>query len=217
MKSENSKAIVTTTYFGNIHFYSKFFKHNEVWLEANENYQKQSYRNRCDIYSANGRLTLTAPVIYSNKPKTKIKDVSLDYTMDWQKVHFKSIESAYRSSPFYEFFMDEFMFVFEQREKYLYDLNQKIIGIILELLQINPSRIIETEKFVKPSETGEHFKDFRNVIHPKNKKPDSEFTITKYHQVFEEKHGFIGNLSVLDLLFNEGGNSGEILKKSANK
>ena len=135
--------------------------------------------------------------------------------MDWQKVHFKSIESAYRSSPFYEFFMDEFMFVFEQREKYLYDLNEKILAVILELLQIDPSGLCETEAFIKPSETGGHINDFRNVIHPKSKTSDSEFTITKYHQVFEEKHGFIANLSVLDLLFNEGANSGGVLNKES--
>jgi hypothetical protein len=207
-------ALVTTAYVGNIHFYSKFFQYEEVWLEANENYQKQSYRNRFDIYSANGRLTLTAPVIYSNKPKTKIKDVELDYAMDWQKVHFKSIESAYRSSPFYEFFMDEFMFVFEQKEKYLYDLNKKIMAVIMDLLQLDHSRLRETAKFIKPSETGENVKDFRNLIHPKSKKNDPEFKPASYHQVFEEKHGFIENLSILDLLFNEGGNAGTFLNCS---
>lgn len=204
-------ALVTTTYFGNIHYYSKFLKYEEVWVEANENFQKQSFRNRCDIYSANGRLTLTVPVIYSNNPKTSIKDVKIDDATDWQKLHFKSIESAYRSSPFYEFFMDEFMFVFEENVTYLYDLNMRITSVMLEVLQVDAGKLKETSRFIKPSEKKKGISDFRSRIHPKARKRDPEFSVKPYHQVFEEKHGFIDNLSMLDLLFNEGGNAGGII------
>jgi hypothetical protein len=205
-------ALLTTAYFGNIHYYSKFYQYDEVLIESHENFQKQSYRNRCDIYAANGRLTLTVPVIYSNRPKTKIKDVRIDYATDWQKMHFRSIESAYRSSPFYEFFMDEFMFVFEQKEKFLFEMNQKITDILLELLQLSADKARETITFIQKTEIHDSMRDFRSLIHPKSKENDPDFKIYPYHQVFEEKHGFIENLSVLDLLFNEGGNSGGVLK-----
>ncbi len=192
---------------------SKFFLQENVQVEAHENFQKQSYRNRCEILSANGTLSLSIPLIKDKKLKTLIRDIKIDYATDWQKQHFKSIESAYNSSPFYEYIIDDFLFVFEKKEKYLFDLNLEILEQLKNYLQIESKAILSLDYIQNPQ------LDYRSSIHPKVKmqKEDTLFVKNKYYQTFNEKFKFIPNLSVLDLLFNEGPQAVSILKKSIKK
>ncbi|MFW6327042.1 MAG: WbqC family protein [Bacteroidota bacterium] len=192
-----NKIILPTAYFGNIEYYSLIKQADNVLIEAHEHYIKQTYRNRCEIATANGPLALTVPVKFSNTKKTIVKDVRIDYDTNWQKIHFKAIESAYRKSPFYEHFVDDFMFVFENKENYLLDLNCNIHNVLCSLLKIEtPYQLTSDFQRPLPSQP-----DYRQILSPKIQ---SQFQTPKYYQGFEEKQGFLANLSVLDLLFCEG-------------
>ena len=202
--------LLSTAYFPNIQYISKFFFDDLFVIEAFENFQKQSYRNRCEILSANGKLSLSVPLITGKDQKTPIRDVKIDYQTNWQKQHFKSIESAYNSSPFFEYIIDDFLFVFEKKETYLFDLNLKILEQLKPYLLINKpiqlsSNFIEEASF-----------NYKNTIHPKTKmqKYDATFKPQSYYQTFNDKFDFIPNLSILDLLFNEGTQAVSILKQS---
>jgi len=192
---------------------SKFFLNEDVQIEAYENFQKQSYRNRCEILSANGELSLSVPLIKGKNLKTPIRDIEIDYTIDWQKQHFKTLESAYQSSPFYEYIIDDFFFVFEKKEKFLFDLNLLIFDQLRTYLQIE-SELVLSSDYIQDSKS-----DYRNSIHPKVKmqKKDSLFTSKEYYQTFNDKFKFVPNLSILDLLFNEGTQAVSILKQSTKK
>lgn len=202
--------VLSSAYFPNIQYLSKFFLDKELIIESCENFQKQSYRNRCEILSSNGKLSLFVPLVKGKDQKTPIRDIEIDYATIWQKQHFKSIESAYNSSPFFEYIIDDFLFVFEKKEKYLFDLNLKILEQIKVYLQLDKFSNLNSKYIVKPE------LDYRNNIHPKKKmqKNDSYFRAQKYYQTFNDKFDFIPNLSILDLLFNEGPQASSILKKS---
>src|SRR4030042_7218206 len=101
--------LLSTTYLGPVQYFTKFLLYDEIWLETHEHYTRQTYRNRFNIFGANGKLALTVPVLTGDKHKTLITDLRIDYTKSWQKLHSKGIESAYRSSPFYEFYIDDFI------------------------------------------------------------------------------------------------------------
>jgi len=205
--------LLSSSYFPNIQYLSKFFWNDKLIIEGNENFQKQSFRNRCEILSANGKMSLFVPVVKGKDQKTKIKDVRIDYFTDWQKQHLKSIESAYNSSPFYEYIIDDILFVFKTKEPFLFDLNLKILDVIKSYLDIDRIPIISNE-YIEQSDF-----DYRNSIHPKSKmqKKDNDFFATKYYQTFNDKFDFIPNLSILDLLFNEGPRSRDIILESIKK
>lgn len=198
--------ILSTAYLAPIQYYSKLLNYKDVFIELHENFIKQTYRNRCKIYTANGELSISIP-IKKIATKTKIKDLLIDYDTNWTKVHWKSIESAYRSSPFFEFYQDDLRPFYINKYKYLIDFNLEIQNVILEHLDINVN-VKLTEKYLHlPNHDCD---DLRTLITPKRKKSDS-YNATEYTQVFMEKHGFIPNLSIMDLLFNEGPNAIEIL------
>ena len=210
-KSGNKTAILSTAYMGPIQYFTKFILYPKVYIEQHETYLKQSYRNRCYIYCTNGKITLIIPVKKVNRINTRTKDILIDYDTNWQRIHWNSIVSAYRSSPFFEFYEDDLKNFYSEKEKTLLDFNQKILLLLLGFLDID-IKISLTDSFQKKYE---HEMDLRECINPKKRlaKKDSRFVPYKYNQVFIEKHGFIPNLSVIDLLFNEGTNALEILKK----
>ncbi len=198
--SKYKNVLLSIAYFPPIIYFSKLIKYENIFLEKYENYKKQSYRNRCVIYGANGLQTLSIPVKKISGKKIKITDVEIDYTNDWQKNHFRSIDSAYRSSPFYEFYIDAFKIFFSKKYKYLFDMNLEIIRTVISEIE-ETKNINFTKKFVFNTDLD----DFREAIHPKNKIHNvPDFYINEYTQVFSEKFGFKENLSILDLLFNEG-------------
>ena len=212
MLSENT-AILSTAYFPPVQYFSKVFRYDHVIIEQHENYTKQTYRNRCHIHGANRILVLTVPILKPSGLKLKIKDVRIDYDKPWQRLHFKSIESAYRHSPFYEFYIDDIKHFFKKKISFLLDLNMQIYEVLCELLQVEASGKL-SEFFFPLNDNSEN--DFRYTIHPKSQfeKPDTYFTHVEYYQVFKDRHGFIENLSALDLIFNEGPNAIVILEQT---
>ncbi len=191
--------ILHPTYFPPVIQYVVMAKTGTVILEREDHYQKQTYRNRCYIYGANGKQLLTVPVIHvKGLGHQKSKDIQIDNSFNWQKNHLRSIQTAYRSSPFFEYYEDELMPVFEKKYKFLLDLNLETEQFISELLFLELSRDFTTEY------EENHADDFRYLVNAKSKK---EFLLRPYQQVFTDKHGFLSNLSILDLLFNEGTNA----------
>ena len=204
----NQGILLSTTYLGPIQYFSKVLKYDKVFIEAHENFIKQTYRNRCVIYAANGELTLSIPVTKTNK-KELIKDLKIDYSTNWQKLHWKSIESAYRSSPFFEYYMDELITFYNSKYEYLLDFNIEIQNVILEQLELE-TKISLTKTYCFEDDLT-NMDDFRQKIDPKKKIEDKNFLSPEYNQVFVDKHGFKPNLSIIDLLFNEGPNAINLL------
>ena len=202
--------LLPATYLGSIQFYSKYSGGIPVHIEQYDSYTKQSYRNRCVILGANGPLALSIPVVKNHGKKTLMKDVFIDYNTNWQKIHLGAITAAYSSSAFFEYYFDEYLPFFHKKTKFLIDLNMQLHEITKEFLNLKTPEKLTNEFQVVSNEI-----DFRELIHPKRKPEDDPlFREIEYFQVFKEKHGFQGNLSILDLLFNEGPMAPEILKKS---
>ncbi len=204
-----NEIILSTAYFPNVQYLSKFLAYKNILIEQMDTYAKQSYRNRCIISSANGPLPLTVPVVKNFR--TPVKDIKIDYSEEWQKKQHRAILSAYKNSAFYDYYFPEFEEFFEKKEKFLIDLNMKILDVILDNFGIDKKYSL-TNVFIKEPTCV----DFRDKIHPKASKNanDKSFKQAKYYQVFEDKHGFVGNLSVLDLLFNEGPVGLQVLEQS---
>jgi len=192
------KTLIHPTYFPSISHFVAMAQSEKIVFEMEDNFQKQTNRNRTYIYSPNGIQLLNIPVKHSKEIHQKTKDVKIETDFDWQKQHFKSLEAAYRSSPFFEYFEDDIRPIFEKKHTFLLDLNFEAMNIVSKCLRMK----FEYDK------TPEYFRevdsntvlDFRTLAD--GKKDDSQFET--YTQVFEEKNGFLNNLSVLDLLFNEG-------------
>lgn len=195
----NNSFVLPTSYLGPIGYYAVLLQNANCKIEQYEYFVKQSMRNRCDIYGANGKLTLSIPKQRKESSKTLIKDINISYAYPWQKLHWKSITSAYRSSSYFEFFEDYFFPLYEKKEIFLLDFNLKLKEVIFNCLQKKDSSIL-TQSYQKKSTSN----DYRNAAFQiKNQE--------KYYQVFEMNCGFISNLSILDLLFNLGPNSSEYL------
>ncbi|MDR2064622.1 MAG: WbqC family protein [Prevotellaceae bacterium] len=203
---------LSTAYFGNIQYFSKFIAAKKIYIEQYENYIKQSFRNRCEILTANGKLSLVIPVERNAGNKILIKDVRISYSQSWQRSHWRALETAYNSSPFFEYYRSDLNIFFERKEIFLFDFNTKITNKILELMEIN-RQIFFTEKYKTFND--DFMFDCRGSISPKSQqiKEDVMFTPEKYYQVFAQKFGFTANLSILDLLFNEGTNAKDELAK----
>ncbi len=177
-----------------------------ITFEVEDNFQKQTNRNRMYIYGPNGIQLLNIPLKHNKEQShQKFKDVKIETAFDWQKQHFKSLEAAYRTSPFFEYFEDDIRPVFEKQHTYMMDLNFQIMEIITECLGMDFSYDKTTEYFHEV----DNVKDYRHLAN--GKKDTSSFE--PYTQVFEEKHGYINNLSILDLLFNEGRYALDYLKR----
>lgn len=203
--------LLSTAYFGPVHFYSRYIHHSTVYIEQFENFIKQTYRNRCVISGGNDVISLVIPVVKGRGPKILIKDLQISYDTEWQRNHWQTIVSAYNSSPYFEYYQDELYSFFQYKTKYLLDFNLKIHETICEFLDIE-NKVILTEDFEKvPKDT----LNLREAISPKNKEnSDPAYQPSHYTQVFTEKFDFIPNLSILDLLFNEGPNSYTLLMQS---
>ena len=197
--------IIHPTYFPSISHYIAMLQADLVTLEMEDNFQKQTNRNRMYIYSPNGVQLLNVPVKHAVEKHQKYKDVRIENDFGWQKNHFKSLEAAYRTSPFFEYFEDDFRPLFEKKHEFLMDLNLEVFQLVNDSLGINIQPQKTTEFFHEVSD----YTDFRHLV---NGKKDTT-QIDEYTQVFNEKHGFINNLSILDLLFNDGRYAVDYLKK----
>ena len=179
-------------------FFQQLLKYqNNLLIEKFENFPKQTYRNRASIHSPNGKLDLIIPVTKGSNLHTTIKDVKISYNFNWQRVHLMSMQTSYRNSAYFEFYEDDFMPFYEKKWIFLLDYNEHLLNLLLKLFKINLSY-----SFTEQYENGvDGFEDFREIIHPKQ---IAEVKIKPYFQVFEERNGFINNLSIVDLLFNQG-------------
>lgn len=192
---QNMEALIHPTYFPSISHFVVMAQSNRTVFEMQDNFQKQTNRNRMYIYSPNGTQLLNIPIKHSKVNRQMTKDIRLETAFDWQKQHFKSLEAAYRNSPFFEFFEDDIIPIFEKKHTFLMDLNLHSIEIVSKCLGMKFEVNKTEEYFRNPEQT-----DFRALAD--GKKDDYQFE--PYPQVFEEKFGFLNNLSILDLLFNEG-------------
>ena len=193
-----NNTLIHPSYFPSISHCVAMAKSERIVFEMEDNFQKQTNRNRTYIYSPNGIQLLNIPVKHSKEPHQKTKEIKIENDFNWQKQHFKSLESAYRSSPFFEFFEDEILPIFEKKHHFLMDLNFETIELVAKSLRMKLNYELTTEYFQKADSTT--VLDFRTLVD--GKKDTSQFE--RYTQVFDDKHGFTNNLSVLDLLFNEG-------------
>jgi len=192
------KTVLSSVYAGNLMYYSVLAKSSKVYIDGFENFQKQSYRNRCVISGPNGPLKLIIPIIRISK--NIVKDVKIDNHQNWRKIHWKSLESSYRSSPYFEFYEEEFKPLYlEKKIEYLLDFNQQLNLVLLRCLNLD-TEIIFSDSYI---EKEGKINDFRDIIHPSSK-PTETVKKIKYSQVFQESQDFIYNLSVYDLLFNQG-------------
>ena len=186
------------TYFPSISHFVVMAQSEEITFEIEDNFQKQTNRNRTYIYSPNGIQLLNIPVKHSKLSHQKTKDIQIENDFDWQKQHFKSLEAAYRSSPFFEYFEDDIRPIFEKKHNFLLDLNFETLDFITKSMRLKLDYKTTVEYFHEVDSN--KVTDFRFLAN--GKKDNSIFE--SYTQVFDDKYGFINNLSVLDLLFNEG-------------
>ncbi|MHC1705090.1 MAG: WbqC family protein [Tenuifilaceae bacterium] len=213
---ENRIVILSTAYLPPIQYFAKLTSYSKVIIEVHDTYSKQSYRNRCNILGSNGQLSLSIPVIRRNGNHTQVKDIKIDYSTNWQKNHWKAIESSYRTSVYYDFVEDIISPFYRKQEPFLIDFNTKLTIEILQFLGIDKS-IQMSQEFIK--EYPSNYYDSRGIIHPKPQYQldDKHFETKEYFQVFNNKFTFVPNLSILDLIFNEGLNSISILESSIKK
>ena len=193
--------ILHPAYFPNVYTFSILSQKEVIW-EVWDNYQKQTYRNRCYICTDQGKLMLNIPILHAGgvQGRQRYRDVQIDHTAPWPKQHWKTLQTAYRSSPFFEYYEDDLAPLFQQKEKYLLEFNLKATATICELLQIP---VPDKQSSAYKEEIVEGI-DGRYLV---NAKQEKQRTYQPYTQVFEDRHGFLSNLSILDLLFNEGSNA----------
>ena len=201
--------LIHPTYFPSISHFAAIVQAEKVTFEMEDNFQKQTNRNRTYIYSPNGIQLLNIPVKHSKIAHQKTKDIQIENDFDWQKQHFKSLEAAYRSSPFFEYFEDDLLPIFEKKHSFLMDLNLEVFELITRCLRMKIEYTTTTE-YIHEIESKE-ITDFRYLAN--GKKDQSQFE--SYTQVFDDKYGFINNLSVLDLVFNEGKFAVDYLKSQS--
>jgi hypothetical protein len=199
-------AILSSAYFAPVQWYQKLNRYENIVIEQHDNFIKQTYRNRCVIATTQGLQALTIPVERPSDArldKTQLKDICISDHGNWRHLHWKALLSAYGESPFFEYYADDIHPFFEKKYKFLLDFNMEINAKMMELLDIEKSSLSLSSEY-SSYEGDSDTVDFREVIRPKHPGEDKEWQPKKYYQVYQQKFGFQPNLSILDLLFNEG-------------
>jgi len=190
-------------YLPPISWFSEFLNpENEVVFEQFETFPKQTFRNRTNIYGANGKLSLIIPINHNGS--REFKNTEMSYREDWQKLHWKSIKTAYQSSPYFEYYEDKLIKLFENKEKFLLDFNIKSINIILDILKTEKAYSLNKEYIKNPEEV--------NLREKFSAKIPSEYEMDEYYQTFSDKMGFLNDLSIVDLICNKGPESMTYIK-----
>lgn len=211
--SNDKSVLLSTAYLAPIDYYVQLLRFDKVLVESQEHFLKQSYRNRCRIPGANGLLSLSVPVVRKSKDKTKIADIKISYTENWQALHWKTICASYESSPFFEYYKDALLPFFTAKKfDFLIDLNESLQEHIASEMGLHFP--FDYTKEYQP--TQETVLDLRQEIHPKKDHYSGEFQ-SRYIQVFDAKFGFQPGMSIIDLLFNEGPNAENYLQKTMSK
>jgi len=194
--------LLSTAYLPNIQYIKAIACHGAATVEQWETFPKQTYRNRCEIATSGGRMTLTVPVIKACS-KQLTRDVKISYAVPWQSKHWHAIASAYGSSPFFMYFRDALEPFFKEKTEYLLDFNSKITETILSILDIKAT-ISLTDDYIRNGDP--KYEDLRNKIHPKvaQQQGNCYYDETPYPQVFDSRMPFEPNLSVIDAIFNNG-------------
>lgn len=190
---------LSTAYLPNIQYFTKLLTGNAV-IEAHENFQKQSFRNRTEIMTSDGTRTLTVPIIWNHNRKMAIREVLIDNSAPWQRTHWRAIRAAYAASPYFEHYADSLEPLFHQRFDYLWELNCIVTQELLVIFK-SSAKLRFTQEYATHVQD-----DFRNSISPKPRLryPDPCFTPPLYYQVFSDRQPFVPNLSIIDYLFCEG-------------
>ncbi len=182
-------------YLPNVIWFRNFLKHETVFIERQENFVKSTYRNRCEIATANGKQVLSIPLVGGRDHHRLYKETRIDYSSGWNRKHWQSIRSAYGSAPFFEYYAEKLQPLYEKQFEFLFDFNEEALILLMHLLKIRKG-FSSTSLYEK---YGEDFMDFRNA------RPSQEQVVfPRYYQVFEDRHGFISNLSIIDAIFNLG-------------
>lgn len=198
------KILLSTAYLPPVEYFSRIAHADEVLIESEENYLKQSYRNRCYILSAHGPQLLSVPVYLGSQHKTRVKDTRIDYSKRWQQVHLRAITASYNASPYFQFYFENIEKIISKKTEFLFDMNLQLTESVLKMLNLN-KKITYTSEF-KP--IGEADNDFRYKISPKE---ECQFEVKEYLQVFNYKNRFVQRLSIIDLIFNVGPEAGVYL------
>lgn len=202
--------LIEAQYFPPVQYFAMLVQASEVQVEAQEHYQKRSYRNRCRIAGANGEIRLSVPLEKGKNEQMPIQEVQIAYRKNWHSEHWQSIRSAYGKAPFFEFYAEEIKPILYAKPDCLLEFNLSLTRKFLELMQLDTQlRLTEAYQHQAP----EGCLDLRNAIHPKQ--PKLDFQAAAYPQVFLERHGFLPNLSILDLLFCTGPQSAVLLQQFA--
>lgn len=204
--------LLSSAYLAPIQYYTKLQQCNgTAYIEACDNYSKQTYRNRCIIVDANGPLALTIPTEKTAEGKCLMRDIRISDHGNWRHRHWNALEAAYRHTPFFLYYEDDLRPFYEKKYEYLYDFNFELTHLMCQLIGIN-TPLQRTTEYGSSSPT----LDLRECIHPKHAwNTDAAFTPKEYYQVFKEKHGFMPNMSIADLLFNMGPESILVLNESS--
>ena len=195
--------LFTTAYFPSISYMACFLKEDAPVIEVWDTYHKQTYRNRCRVMTANGVESLSVPVVKVNGNHTMTKDMAISTIEPWQHIHSRCLESAYKASPYFDHYYDYLRPVFEGHFERLIDLNDAALKAVMKMLKVN-KEIVHTTDYIREAEN-----DLREAFSPKRQADGSFFPA--YYQVFSEKFPFMPDLSVLDLIFNEGPEAMEYL------
>lgn len=209
---KTEEILIELHYLPSIPYFTALVQAPTIWIEQHENYSKRSYRNRCHIAAANGLLRFSIPLVKGKNQQTPICAVQIAYNTDWQAQHLQSIQSAYGNAPFYDFYIDDIHQYFTQQIPLLFDWNLGLLKLMIDLLQLNNNFRLSEQYEKLPLDK----LDLRNSILPNTIRQKEAQLIKKvtYPQVFQEKHGFIPNLSILDLLFCTGPQASLILENS---
>ena len=198
--AERKAILLSTAYFPPIQYFSLYMQGDDVLIEGHENYSKQTYRNRCKIYAPGGVLHLSVPVERGSFHKVKVSELKIDYSKPWINLHLRALRTAYNSSAFYEFYIDDIERTLRKNHKKLIDLNTEILLLVLSMLEIENKPVITEEYLAEPTSQT----DYRDSFSPKKEDPLFIESMPEYFQVFSPEKGFVPNLSILDLIFNKG-------------
>lgn len=205
--------LLSSAYLAPVEYYTKLLAYDRVFVEQHDHYIKQTYRNRCTIAAPDGELALSIPTVKPDTLKCPLRNIRISDHGNWRHLHWNAIESAYNHTPYFEYYKDDFRPFYEKKYEFLADFNEGLCRLVCSLIDMQPTVERTTEYRPLPSHDED---DFRERIHPKKdfRLEDPAFFPQPYYQVFQERHGFLPNLSIIDLLFNMGPESLLVLQQS---